>query len=367
MASVTSSASAPSPDDLPLQALHGLSGWLSPGFFNFVFKAISMVEVPPEHRDAVLTPQDAFFRRDRYKHPIIDPDTWRLQLEDFGGGGALSFAELSAMPQHDETCVVECAGNGNHHMGSAGLVGQGRFRGPLVIDVIDAIGGIGPATHAVFRGADGKVGKEGYHYGLSLDELRRSRSIVALSFNDQPLTRARGFPARLIAPGIYSMAHVKWLSRIQGLTAPHTGMHNRLVYVNKRRTADGWVKEEARWIGLKSLLTRCTRHQQGYQLRGQAWGGSTGIARVQVTTDGGQTWHDADVTRPEQHFEDEDTELSQAWATFQYTWTAPASGEHMLSSRAWGDDGSVQPDKQPADWRGYYDQVGLKWRKVKVP
>lgn len=354
------------PDELELHPERGLAAWLPSAAFWATFRAISMEEVPTERRADVLTPQGTFFRRDRYTHPVIDAATWRLQLSGFARDGELSLSDLQALPQVDEACVVECAGNGNHWQGSAGLVGQGRFTGPRVTDIIDAAGGPGDATHVVFRGADGKLSAKGYHYGLSLDELRRSDAIVALTFNGAPLTRERGFPARLIAPGIYSMAHVKWLGWIEGLTRPHEGMYNRLVYVNKRRVNGVWRKEEARWIGLKSMISRCVRHQAGWELLGQAWGGAAPIARVTVTVDGGATWRDAELTRAEGHFEG-GVRTDRAWATFRYVWADPAPGEHRIACRAYAEDGAEQPMEQPADWQGHFDQVGVKWRRVRVP
>jgi DMSO/TMAO reductase YedYZ molybdopterin-dependent catalytic subunit len=267
--------------------------------------------------------------------------------------------------------VMECAGNGNHLMGSAGLMAQARFEGPSFEAVLDACGGPGDASHFAFVGVDGRLGRSGYHYGLSLDELLASRALLAVSINGEALPRARGFPVRLVVPGIYAMSHVKWLAEIVGKTEPHRGIHNRLVYTNKELKDGKWVRVEARWIDLKSMIARCRRNGDGWELAGWAWGGGDSIARVEVTTDGGSTWHDATVQPPEEVVpgaDEMDTEdLRWAWTRFVYQWRPPRPGTYMLASRAYAPDGTAQPMEEPPHVRGHFNQIRVKWRRVEVP
>ena len=82
------------------------------------------------------------------------------------------------------------------------------------------------------------------------------------------------------------MSHVKWLGHIEGKTSPHMGIHNRWVCTNKERQSDGkWARVQARWIGLKSMITRCQREKGGWRLTGWAWGGDRPIEEVEITTD----------------------------------------------------------------------------------
>jgi DMSO/TMAO reductase YedYZ molybdopterin-dependent catalytic subunit len=255
-------------------------------------------------------------------------------------------------------------------MGSAGLIGQARWTGPSFARVLDRVGGAGDATHFAFHGLDRlALLKRGYHYGLSLAELRDAGAILALRMNGQPLTRRHGFPCRLIAPRIYSMSHVKWLCRIEGKTSPHRGIHNTFVFVNKERRDGRWEKVQARWIGLKSMVTRCLRRPDAWELHGWAWGGVAPMARVDVSTDGGGSWQSAELSSaraagelaglPESAFEG-------AWWTFRVAWRPPP-GRYLVASRAFDAKGRAQPLLPDPQVRGHFDQCHVKWRACVVP
>jgi DMSO/TMAO reductase YedYZ molybdopterin-dependent catalytic subunit len=355
--------------ELALRPLRGLPAWLGPGIVRWLLRLVSMEEVPAADQHGLVIPTRSWFRRDRWRHPRVDPERWSLQIDGVAAPRTFTLAELRALPQTELLCVMECAGNGNDKMGSAGLVAQGRFRGPSFAALLEACGGPGAATHFACHGLDPiPFLRPGYHYGLSAEELTRAGAIIALDMNGEPLPRSRGFPARLVVPGIYSMSHVKWLGRIEGKTRAHRGFWNRWVFVNRRRTASGWAREEARWIGLKSAITRCRRGGAEWELSGWAWGGSHAITRVEVTTDGGATWADAEVTTPARHLAGDPAppRLESAWSTFAFRWSA-RPGRHRIASRAYAADGSVQPLRAPADVRGPFDVVCVKWREVDVP
>ncbi len=353
--------------ELELQPLEGLSRWLGPSLAGFVLGLLSMKELPREQMSGLVTSQDGFFRRDRYVHPTVDTNEWALEVGAVSRARRFTYEDLEALPQVLVACVAECAGNGNHLMGSAGLMGQACWEGPTVTSLVEACGGPGEATHFVFRGSDRLGPRGGYHYGLSWEELQRAGAILALRHCGEPLTRARGFPVRLVVPGVYAMSHVKWVTAIDGLTAPWHGFFNTKLYNNKRRVNGKWVKEQARWISLKSVLTRCSRCEEGWELAGWAWGGGHPITGVQVTTDGGETWHDCELTTIHTIHDLSDEAARHAWVEFRFRWRAPEPGTHLLTSRAINARGQIQPDKEPPDVKGHYDQVRWKWRKVLVP
>lgn len=358
-------------DGLDLRPVGGIPRWLGATALKVVLGALSMQEQPTGSRSGPLSPTSGYFRRDRYLAPTVDPDRYTLDVVGLASPQSLGLSDLAALPQEDRVCVQECAGNGNRLMGSAGLMGQAHFAGPSLRSVIDACGGPGAATHLVFRGLDslGPI-RRGYHYGLSLDEVLEAEALIALRMNGEPLSRRHGFPARLVVPRIYSHSHVKWLARIEGTQAPHGGLHNRLIYVNRERVEGSWVKVEARWIGLKSLVTLCRRRPEGgYELSGWAWGGEHGVDRVTVSTDGGDTWREAKVTgaAADPTFEGlSDEALSGAWATFAIAWT-PAGGKHRVGARAYDARGGVQELLRRPDVKGDFDQCHVKWRDVVVP
>lgn len=358
------------PLELELEPLQGMPKWFGKGLARLIFRAVSMEEQPLEARYGALSATEGYYRRDRHVHPRVDPDTYELRVTGVAAPRSFSLAQLEAMPRVERVCVMECAGNGNHLMGSAGLMGQARWSGPTLESILDACGGAGRASHFAFRGRDRLwLIKSGYHYGLSLDELRRANAIVAVRMNGEPLSRRHGFPARLIVPRIYSMSHVKWLCHIEGKTSQHKGIHNDFVFTNKELRNGRWERVQARWIGLKSLVTRCQRVPEGWQLSGWAWGGERPIARVEVTTDGGQKWQAATLRRPEALFPGDlsGDELTGAWSTFSYLWRAPMPGRHVLAARAFDEDDNAQILEEDATVRGHFNQCRVKWRAVTVP
>jgi len=359
------------PDELDLLPVDGLPRWFGRRLASLFMRFVSMEEQAPSRLRTMLTPVAGYFRRDRHVHPRVDPEGYQLQITGVAGDLSFDLEALRKLPFEDRVCVQECAGNGNHVMGSAGLCGQARWSGPSLATLLERCGGPGDASHFAFHGLDRvPLLKRGYHYGLSLEELRESRAIIALEMNGEPLSRRHGFPARLVVPKIYSMSHVKWLGRIEGRTTPHNGIHNRLVFTNKELQGDRWVRVQARWIGLKSVINHCRRGRDGYVLTGCAWGGGAPITRVEVTTDGGATWEDAEVVRPDDHFSRdsrigaEDTD--GAWALFTHSWR-PHRGEYLLASRVTNADGVVQRMEEDPAVRGHFNVTRVKWRRVRVP
>ena len=373
------SASLVRTDDLPealaLRPVDGLPRWLGARLARFFLRLVSMEEQDTARLARMVTPTPGYFRRDRHVHPAVDPVTYGLKFTGVASPRALSLADLQTLPRETRVCVQECAGNGNHIMGSAGLCGQAVWSGPTFDSLLELCDGPGEATHFAFHGLD-DLGllKRGYHYGLSLDELRRARAIVALTMNGEPLTRRHGFPARLIVPQIYSMSHVKWLGHVEGKTRPHMGIHNRLVFTNKELRAGKWVRVQARWIGLKSVIASCTREGSGWLLTGCAWGGERPIASVEVSTDGGLTWQPARWQTPAEYF-NEHPELASpapealagAWGVFTSIWLPTGPGTYKVGCRAIDVDGEVQQLDNDPQVHGHFNQTRVKWRMVTVP
>jgi DMSO/TMAO reductase YedYZ molybdopterin-dependent catalytic subunit len=359
-----------------LRPVDGLPTWFGDRVSALFMRAASMEENIGRHLTNMVTPITGYFRRDRHVHPEVDAETYKLELTGVARPRTLRLPDLHAMPFERRVCVQECAGNGNHLMGSAGLLGQAEWEGPALSTVLEACGGAGPASHFAFHGYDilkvaGVMLKSGYHYGLSVEELVRSRALIAVNMNGAPLSRRHGFPARLVVPRIYSMSHVKWLAKIEGKTAAHRGIHNTWVFTNKVKRAGKWVRVQARWIGLKSLITHCRREGEGWRLTGCAWGGDEPITGVDVSCDGGEQWSRARVLSPREYFQTnpgiERPDLEGAWCVFTYDWTPGRSGRFRVGARARGEQGALQELENDPEIHGHFDQTRVKWRDVTIP
>lgn len=360
------------PESLELRPVDGLPTWLGGRLARFFLRVVSMEENDAAKLARMITPTAGYFRRDRHVHPEVDPTTYRLAFTGVARDHTLDLPALLALPRETRVCVQECAGNGNHIMGSAGLCGQAVWSGPSFETLLELCGGPGEATHFASHGRDSLgILKRGYHYGLSLDELRKARAIVAVTMNGEPLSRRHGFPARLIVPQIYSMSHVKWLCHVEGKTRPHMGIHNRLVFTNKEKRAGKWVRVQARWIGLKSVIAHCSRDGTGWLLTGCAWGGERPIAGVEVSCDGGLSWSPAELQTPAEYFQDRSDvpapAIAGAWGVFTFRWRPPAPGTYKLGCRAIDVDGNVQQLDNDPNVHGHFNQTRVKWRSVTVP
>ncbi len=362
--------------ELALKPVDGLPRWVGDRLANLLLRVVSMEENLGRRLTSMITPITGYYRRDRHVHPAVDAATYRLQVTGVQRPRAFSLEQLKELPFERRVLVQECAGNGNHLMGSAGLLGQAVWEGPSLKTVLDACGGVGSAKHFAFHGHDvlkvaGITLKHGYHYGLSLEELVRARALIAVHMNGEPLSRRHGFPARLVVPKIYSMSHVKWLAQIEGKTEEHRGYHNTWVFTNKIKKNGRWVRVQARWIDLKSLITHCRRDGDGWLFTGVAWGGERPIPHVSISCDGGESWHDARVQSPAEFFESnpdiELPDLEGAWSVFSYRWTPTRGGKHRVGCRARDDQGTWQDLENDPQVHGHFNQTRVKWRDVVVP
>src|SRR5262245_10782974 len=188
-------------------------------------------ETPLERVGGWVTPTRLFFVRSHFEIPAVDVATWRLRV-----GGCVerprdwTFDELAALPQRTVFSTVECAGNGRsfltpHVHGvqwGAGAVGHAEWTGVPLHLVLDEAGLEPGATELLFEGLDG--GREADHpdpltFARSLPRAKALHrdTLLATRMNGEPLEPAHGFPVRLIVPGWYGVASVKWLARIDAI------------------------------------------------------------------------------------------------------------------------------------------------------
>ena len=314
-----------------------------------------------------LTPIGLHYLLIHFDIPLVDPATWRLEI----GGEvdrrlSLSLDELNERPRATVACTLECAGNGRARLAPRPVsqpwleeaIGNAEWTGTPLAPLLEEAGIGADAVEILFTGLDRGVQAEvehAYERSLPVDEALRPEMLLAYEINGQPLPPQHGFPLRLIVPGWYGMAHVKWLERITAITEPFEGFQQAKQYRVKRTEDDRG--EPVTRIHPRSLLVPPgipdfpERHRflepGPCLLEGRAWSGWAPIARVEVSADGGETWRDAELGEPTGDY---------GWRRWSFQWDAEP-GEHELCSRATDAAGNTQPDEAEWNTGGYVNNA----------
>ena len=270
--------------------------------------------------DSWITPTERFFIRNHFlKIPDLNMSSWHLVVDgEVHNPFSLSFNDILALPSREIVMTLECAGNSRSYVAPPaeglnfrhGAVSTARWKGvPLALLLLDKAGLMSTARDVVFRGADyGEEEEEGvafeldYRRSLPLDKALHPDTLLAYEMNGEALTPAHGYPLRLIVPGWYGMASVKWLVNIEARDRPFDGFfQNRRYVVINEGVENSLDREPLSYLKVKSLITR-PRHgeviQQGpFILRGLAWSGSGDVTKVEVSTEGGRSWQDRQAVR----------------------------------------------------------------------
>src|SRR3954468_8050272 len=262
-----------------------------------------------------VTPPGLHYVLVHYDIPMLSAEDWRLRLHGRGRNETVvDLDALRAMPQHTERVTLECAGNGRALLHPrpvsqpwlTGAVGTADWTGVRLRDLLDRAGLADDAVDVVFTGADHGLdrGTEGdYRRGLGLADARAEDVLVAYEMNGQPLPPQHGYPVRLVVPGWYGMAHVKWLTDIEVVDHAFEGFQNAVAYRLSQEAGDRGVpvtRMEPRALlvppGFPDFMSRTRVVRPGAQvLEGRAWSGWAEVTRVQVSADDGSTWWDADL------------------------------------------------------------------------
>lgn len=296
------------------------------------------------------TPTDGFFIRSNFDEPAL-PDSHALVIS--GAVDApyqLSMLELRSLPQRSLLVTVECAGNDRTGIRplppgepwNTNAVGTARWTGVPLKLLLERAQVQRRAVEILFEAADGDS-EHSFARALPLEKAFHEDTLIALQMNDAALTRAHGAPARLIVPGWYGMASVKWLKAIRAITEPFAGHFQTDRYV--RDLGDGGKKEPVREMRVKSFIVSPEEGASAGEiiLRGFAWSGASPISRVEVAVDGGDEWRPA-MLGPDQG--------RWAWRSFQLTLSLPP-GRHAIRSRATDERGNQQPDLPQWNALGY--------------
>lgn len=310
------------------------------------------VEAPAAALAHARTNNDDFYIRTNFGVPRLSADGYTLRLRGVGGDEhALSLDDLRALGTVEIPVTLECAGN--HRSSSVplppgetwrgGAISTASWRGVPLERVIQRFRLLDGARHFLFTGADrGSVAANrdvSFQRALSADVAGGDGPLLAFGMNGEPLPAEHGAPLRLVMPGWYAMASVKWLVSIEAIADDFAGYFQAERYVYRLGQSARPVRE----MLVKSIITAPAADVAisvgPTTISGWAWSGAAPIRRVEVALGGGDQWRPARI----------DPESSRwAWRGWRLDWTPPAPGHYVLRSRATDADGSTQPDV--AEW-----------------
>jgi len=314
---------------------HPPQGRPSPDEFGLIFH----IATPLQDQMGAITPNSLHYigtTRGSFV-PDIDPKEHRLMIHGLVDRELIfTMDELKRFPSVTRPHFIECAGNrANRRMVTVqethGMTSCAEWTGVLLRTLLEEAGVQPGGTWIVAEGVEEVKGASSLPIAKAMDDI-----IVAYGQNGEPLRPQNGFPLRLVVPGFEGILSVKWLRRIKVVDEFYMTYND---YGHLRQDADD-AALSYQW-GPKSVITFPSGGQQltgtgFYEVRGLAWSGGGAVTRVEVSTDGGRSWKDAEIRGTPQR-------MAHTLFTFNWTWDgSPAE----LMSRCTDELGQVQPSRQ---------------------
>jgi DMSO/TMAO reductase YedYZ molybdopterin-dependent catalytic subunit len=313
-------------------------------------------EMPVEDFIDEITPVEHFFVRCHTLTPQVKPAEWKLEIAGLVERPlSLTLSDLEKFPRAELVSVLECAGNGRSffqppvagaqwHFGS---VGNARWTGVRLKDILEKAGAKPGATQLLLSGADLPLAKmPKLQRTLEIAKALHPDTLLAWQMNGRPLTADHGFPLRVIAPGWASDSWVKWLTRIELLDHDFDGFWMKTAYRHPpQHVAPGTAVEPKDMVPVTDLNVKSVIARPGewaapglVAVQGMAWSNASPITKVDVSTDGGKTWSPAKLPgKPTKY----------GFRRWTLAWRA-TEGQYVLMSRATNEAGHSQPLE--ADW-----------------
>jgi DMSO/TMAO reductase YedYZ molybdopterin-dependent catalytic subunit len=322
------------------------------------------LETPLEWLDRLVVPNEVFFVRSHFGAPVIDFDR-RLRIEGLARRSLeLSPSDLEAMPQTTLTSVLQCAGNGRALQEPRvpgvqwlhGAVGQASWTGVRLRDLLDQAGVAAGAAHVGLEGADvpPKPSVPVFHRSIPMERALDPTTIVALRMNGERLPHAHGAPFRLVVPGWAGDHWMKWLRTVRLQREETPGFYMQTAYRLPRTpiAAGARVQPEdtmpVTTFPVKSSIAhpKDGSHQpRGVQeVGGVAFSGLAPVAKVEVSVDGGGSWHQAAL---------EGEPGTGRWQVFRHHFRA-SPGRATAMARATDAQGNAQPERPSWNPSGYF-------------
>jgi DMSO/TMAO reductase YedYZ molybdopterin-dependent catalytic subunit len=321
--------------------------------------------------DGPFTPKDQFFTTQHYGHPDVDPAAFRLKVSGLVDRPlSLSLDAIKKMKSSELVAGFECSGNRRPFQG---LSSNARWTGIPLKAVLDQAGVKPQAREFVFFGADHGSEEVEFRtqkytvdqqFGRSLprEKALSAEPMLVYALGGEPLTKHQGAPLRLLVPGWYGVANVKWLSEIHVQEDQYLGKYQARWYRTLTgETVDGEVKWKERAVThmqLKSFIARVTKSGSQHKVVGVVLNDGTPLRSVEVRVDEGP-WQPATL--------DPATNSKYSWKLFTYNWINATPGEHTLVSRVTDAKGAVQPtEKELETKKTFLEDNSQHPRKVTI-
>ncbi|MEW6207317.1 MAG: molybdopterin-dependent oxidoreductase [Acidobacteriota bacterium] len=260
--------------------------------------------------------------------PQVDTSRWRLEVAGLVNERMVfTYDEIRALPSVEQYATLACISN---EVGGD-LIGNALWRGVRLRDVLERAGLKEGIVDIVLTASDD------YRDSIPLDRAMMEGTLLVYEMNGERLTSSHGFPLRLIVPGIYGMKNVKWIKRIEAVDFDFKG------YWQRR----GW--DDRAEYQTMSRIDAPTGDAKGEAvIAGIAFAGDRRVSKVEVSTDGGRTWEEAEIKAPMSPY---------TWSLWQKRWT-PSAGKHTVVVRATDGRGVTQTSQRsrpdPAGSTGHH-------------
>src|SRR5262245_7447878 len=325
------------------------------------------LEMPLEGFSDYITPIDRFFVRTHVYAPRVDIGQWRLTLDgDVANTLTLTIDDLRKMPSVELVSVLECAGNGRGFYEPSmpglqwgnGAVGNGRWRGVRLADVLKRAGLKPSPKEVLFNGADTPIGTmPDFQRSIPIAKALHPATLLAYEMNGETLPVEHGFPLRVVVPGWAGDSWIKWVTSITVLDREHDGFWMARAYRHPGRAVPpGTSVPPEQMQPVTSLRVKSVIYDpreaaslsagKPITIRGAAWSGDAGpVTRVDVSVDEGRSWSAA--TMPGNQRTD------FGWQLWSYRWTPQREGDYTILVRARDAAGHTQPLEQEWNPSGY--------------
>ena len=308
-------------------------------------------ETPLDRQVGAITPNSRHYVRDHFQIPqapryLAIDGAVRTPLQ-------LTLDDVRALPRRSVVVTLECAGNGRAFLEPPvageqwriGAVSTAEWIGASLRAVLEMARPLPSAVEVLCVGADaGAPPAVGAHIAfersLPIADALRDDVLLAYAMNGDDLPPEHGAPLRLVVPGWYGMASVKWLTRLSLLERRFDGFFQAMRYVID--------DQPLREIAQRAVITWPREDEplplRPFMARGYAWSGRGDLARVEISADGGRRWQDASVAEGDSPY---------AWREWQCSVAPAATGQLVLLARAVTSDGATQPLEEVRNALGY--------------